>query len=80
MRRLCPGQHLVESSAWILIVSMLATLNISKAVDEHGNVLEPEVKFENPIFRCVQALITLHVVMRLCLCGSCLKITESIQL
>jgi len=44
--------HLVESSVWLLIASMVATLKISKAVDEHGNVVEPEVKFENPIFRC----------------------------
>ena len=45
--------HLVESSVWLLIVSLLATLKISKAVDEHGNVVEPELKYENPIFRCI---------------------------
>lgn len=43
--------HLVESSVWLLVVSVLATLKISKAVDEHGNVIEPEVKYENSIFR-----------------------------
>ena len=51
MNRQCPGMNLVESSVWLLIASMLATLSISKAVDEHGNTIEPEVKFENPIFR-----------------------------
>ena len=35
------------------MVSMLSTLNISKAVDEHGRIVEPVVKFENPIFRYV---------------------------
>jgi hypothetical protein len=30
---------------------MIATLDISKAVDEHGNVIEPNVDFGNPIFR-----------------------------
>jgi len=32
---------------------MLATLDISKAVDEHGNAIEPVVEFDNPIFRRV---------------------------
>ncbi|KAF9479201.1 cytochrome P450 [Pholiota conissans] len=50
-RRQCPGQNLVQSSVWLVMVSMLATLNISKAVDDQGNVVEPEIKFENPIFR-----------------------------
>ncbi|KAF5310107.1 hypothetical protein D9619_010511 [Psilocybe cf. subviscida] len=50
-RRLCPGENLVDSSIWVLIASMIATLDISKAVDEHGNVIEPKVDFGNPIFR-----------------------------
>ncbi|ESK91708.1 cytochrome p450 [Moniliophthora roreri MCA 2997] len=29
------------SSVWISIASILKTFNISKAVDEHGNVIEP---------------------------------------
>jgi len=43
--------NLVESSIWLLLVSMMATLNISKAVDEDGNVVEPKIDFNNPIFR-----------------------------
>ncbi|KAF8154735.1 cytochrome P450 [Crassisporium funariophilum] len=50
-RRQCPGLNLVDSSVWLLIASMLATLDISKAVDEHGNTVEPVLEFENPIFR-----------------------------
>jgi hypothetical protein len=50
--QICPGRHLVHSSVWVLIASMMATLNISKAVDDHGNVIEPEVAFENAVFRC----------------------------
>ncbi|TFK34662.1 cytochrome P450 [Crucibulum laeve] len=50
-RRLCPGNNLVESSIWLLLACMIATLDISKARDETGKVVEPEVKFENPIFR-----------------------------
>ncbi|KAG9311257.1 cytochrome P450 [Chiua virens] len=50
-RRRCPGAHLVESSAWLLIVSMMATLDFGKAVDERGAEIEPEVVFNNSIFR-----------------------------
>lgn len=47
----CPGTHLVESSVWLLITSMLATLDIRKARDEKGVEIEPVVKFENAVFR-----------------------------
>jgi len=50
-RRRCPGAHLVESSAWLLVVSMMATLDISKAMDDHGMRVEPEVTFDNSVFR-----------------------------
>ncbi|KAG2054397.1 cytochrome P450 [Suillus hirtellus] len=50
-RRRCPGTHLVESSIWLLITSMLATLDIRKARDEKGVEIEPVVKFENAVFR-----------------------------
>ncbi|KAG1788575.1 cytochrome P450 [Suillus plorans] len=50
-RRRCPGTHLVESSVWLLITSMLATLDIRKARDEKGVEIEPVVKFENAVFR-----------------------------
>lgn len=50
-RRICPGLHLVESSIWLLIVCMIATLDITKAVDEHGNVIEPNVSYDVPQIR-----------------------------
>jgi len=37
---------------------MLATLDISKAVDERNDVIEPEVKYENPIFRYIPPVIS----------------------
>ncbi|KAJ7453448.1 cytochrome P450-like protein, partial [Mycena latifolia] len=40
-RRLCPGRHLATSSIWITVVSILATFDISKAVDDMGNIFEP---------------------------------------
>lgn len=36
-----PGQYLARDSIWIAIVSVLATCDITKAVDEHGKVIEP---------------------------------------
>ncbi|KAK2462811.1 hypothetical protein APHAL10511_005202 [Amanita phalloides] len=50
-RRQCPGANLVDSSVWLLIACMMATLNIRKAVDEHGKVVEPDYTFDNPVFR-----------------------------
>ncbi|KDQ55519.1 hypothetical protein JAAARDRAFT_37534 [Jaapia argillacea MUCL 33604] len=50
-RRQCPGKHLIESSGWLLMAAMLATLDFKKAVDEHGNVIEPDVTFDNSVFR-----------------------------
>lgn len=32
---------------------MIATLDFSKAVDEHGVEVEPEVVFDNSVFRYV---------------------------
>lgn len=49
--RRCPGMHLIESSLWIVMASMIATFDISKAVDEHGNMIEPEIVFDNAVFR-----------------------------
>ncbi|KAJ7891352.1 cytochrome P450 [Mycena olivaceomarginata] len=44
-RRVCAGQNLAETPLWIQICLSLLTVNISKAVDEHGKTLEPEVAF-----------------------------------
>ncbi|KAI9465858.1 cytochrome P450 [Lactarius psammicola] len=50
-RRRCPGAHLVESSVWLMLATILATLDIEKPCDRDGKEIEPEVKFENSIFR-----------------------------
>ena len=54
----CPGAHLIESSTWLLMVSMLATLDMRKGVDASGNVIEPKVTFDNAVFRYARLLIT----------------------
>jgi len=44
-RRLCPGRHMALSSIWISVVSILATFDITKAVDEEGNIIEPSYEY-----------------------------------
>ncbi|KIK93082.1 hypothetical protein PAXRUDRAFT_34248 [Paxillus rubicundulus Ve08.2h10] len=50
-RRRCPGANLVESPVWLLMVSVIATLDIGKAIDDQGREIEPEVVFDDSIFR-----------------------------
>jgi hypothetical protein len=50
-RRGCPGQNLVDGSAWFLMATMVATLDMNKAKDAQGNVIEPVVDFNNSVFR-----------------------------
>ena len=35
-RRICPGRFFAEANIWILMTNLIATMNISKAVDETG--------------------------------------------
>ncbi|KAL4256194.1 cytochrome P450 family protein [Pleurotus pulmonarius] len=57
-RRICPGRHLATASIWIAVATIFATVNITKAKDEYGNEITPEVDFETGItsrpkqFRC----------------------------
>ncbi|KAJ6524368.1 cytochrome P450 [Mycena capillaripes] len=57
-RRLCPGRHMARSSLWIAVASILATFNITKAVDDSGNVVEPTFEYDSALlssplpFRC----------------------------
>ncbi|KAH9919494.1 cytochrome P450 [Epithele typhae] len=49
-RRRCPGSFMIDASLWIAIASMLSGFDITKAVDEFGNVIEPEVVYDNSVF------------------------------
>ncbi|KAL7950546.1 cytochrome P450 [Trichoderma barbatum] len=44
-RRVCPGRHISNDNLFITIARVLATFNISKAVDEHGEQMEPKVEY-----------------------------------
>ena len=58
--RRCPGVHLVESSTWLLMASMMAALDLSKAKDIRGNVVEPITRFEDSVFRSVYSEFCLY--------------------
>lgn len=49
----CPGLHLIEESLWIVMATMLATTDLSKAVDAEGKTVEPDVTFDNSVFQYV---------------------------
>ncbi|KAJ7065511.1 cytochrome P450 [Mycena amicta] len=40
-RRICPGRHMATESIFLCVASILATLNIGKCIDKHGNTIEP---------------------------------------
>ncbi|KDQ17553.1 hypothetical protein BOTBODRAFT_155572 [Botryobasidium botryosum FD-172 SS1] len=48
-RRICAGMHFANATLYLNIVSVLATFNISKALDEHGREIEPDLTDEGGI-------------------------------
>ncbi len=52
-RRICPGQDMAEASMWMTIASILTVFNITKAVDDKGNVVEPSGEFTSGLLRYV---------------------------
>ncbi|KAJ7095645.1 cytochrome P450 [Mycena epipterygia] len=44
-RRICPGRHMAHSSVWITLVSILAAFDITKAVGDDGEVIEPSYEY-----------------------------------
>ena len=51
--RICPGRHLADTSAWSVMANLVATFNISKALDEKGHEMTPKVEFCTGFVRCV---------------------------
>ena len=56
-RRICPGMHLAVDNIFVVIAMSLATLNISKEKDAHGQYIEPQVEWSTGNVR-----YALHVV------------------
>ncbi|TFK37128.1 cytochrome P450 [Crucibulum laeve] len=46
-RRVCPGKHIANSTLWIAAACILSTFNISKALDEAGNPIEPSQEYHS---------------------------------
>ncbi|KAJ7169958.1 cytochrome P450 [Mycena filopes] len=44
-RRLCPGKFLAFDTLWIVVATILTVYNISKEIDETGQVKEPVAEF-----------------------------------
>lgn len=49
---ICPGINLADATAWLEIALALATLSISKAVDENGNEITPDYKYTEENVTC----------------------------
>ena len=58
-RRVCPGVNIAESSIFIQIVTVLATLNIRCAVDAKGAEIKPKQVFSTGIARYYTIYISL---------------------
>jgi len=50
-RRRCPGSDLVDCTIWLLLATMIATIDISMPLDKNGSAIEPQVDFDNLFFR-----------------------------
>ncbi|KAJ7152095.1 cytochrome P450 [Mycena filopes] len=46
-RRLCPGREMARDSLWVAVVSIMASFDITKALDEHGQEIEPTYQFDS---------------------------------
>ena len=44
--RACPGRFLARSNTWLAVANMLAAFHIEKAVDEHGDLIDPDDRSE----------------------------------
>ena len=53
MHRVCPGQNLGRASVWIVIATVLATMKVSKALDENGAEITPAPKMTTGLERYV---------------------------
>ncbi|KAF8880396.1 cytochrome P450 [Infundibulicybe gibba] len=52
-RRVCVGRHFARATVWLIIASVLAAMNITKAKDAEGNDIEIEGKYTDGATRCV---------------------------
>ncbi|KAJ7142248.1 cytochrome P450 [Mycena epipterygia] len=44
-RRMCPGRHMAMESVWITIASILSVFDITKAIGDDGQIIEPSYEY-----------------------------------
>ena len=49
--RTCPGSHIALSLLGLTVAGVLSTFNISKAVGQDGELIEPSVKYKSGVVR-----------------------------
>lgn len=47
----CPGQEFADSSIWLAVACMIATLDINEAVDAAGKRITPPAAFDEVFVR-----------------------------
>ncbi|KIK66610.1 hypothetical protein GYMLUDRAFT_157089 [Collybiopsis luxurians FD-317 M1] len=53
-RRICPGKEMALSAIWITVASVLAVFDISNAMDENGQIINPPIKYDtSKLQKCV---------------------------
>jgi len=50
-RRVCPGRFFAQENIWMFMTNVIATMDISKAVDEKGRDIEVEVEYYGSVIR-----------------------------
>lgn len=50
-RRVCPGREFAESSIFVLISNIIATMDLTKAMDETGAPVTPSVEYTKSFVR-----------------------------
>jgi cytochrome P450 len=50
-RRICPGRYMAQASAWIAVASILASFDITKAIDVDGSVIEPSGEYTTTMIK-----------------------------
>ncbi|KAF8068006.1 hypothetical protein FPV67DRAFT_1449579 [Lyophyllum atratum] len=60
-RRICPGRYMAFSALCIAIASIIATFDITKAVDENGVIIEPSYEYQTGLVCAMNANVPLVI-------------------
>ncbi|KZT41728.1 cytochrome P450 [Sistotremastrum suecicum HHB10207 ss-3] len=51
-RRVCPGKYFASSALWLTISVILTLFDISKAIDENGKTIDPDLQYDHGTLSC----------------------------